>query len=70
MHERMIKFNTQSLFEDGLVQFLRDIEKSVAISIVNQWDTSVYKIKIKVISWSFHIERITNPMTSGKKDIK
>jgi hypothetical protein len=64
----MIKFKAQSLFEDALGQLFSDVEKSVVISIVNRRDTSVYKTKIEVIWWSFHIEHITNPVTSGKKD--
>jgi hypothetical protein len=31
-------------------------------------DISVYKTKTEVIGWSFHIEHITNPVTSVKKE--
>jgi hypothetical protein len=33
-------------------------------------DTSVCKTKIEAIGWFFHIEHITNPVTSVKKDTK
>jgi hypothetical protein len=47
---------------DQLEQDMEDVEqKDIAISIVNWWDTSVYKTKIEVIGWSFHIEHIVNP---------
>jgi hypothetical protein len=36
-------------------------------SVTHRWDTSVYKIKIKVIGWSFYIKHITNPVISVKK---
>jgi hypothetical protein len=36
--------------------------------VTHRRDTGVYKIKIEAIGWSFHIEHITNPMTSVKKD--
>jgi BMFP domain-containing protein YqiC len=38
--------------------------------VTHQRDTSVYKIKIEFIGWSFHIEYITNPVTSVKKDVE
>jgi hypothetical protein len=43
------------------------IEKS---SVTHRWDTSIYKIKIEVIEWSFHIEHITNPVISVKKEVE
>jgi hypothetical protein len=39
-------------------------------SVIHQRDTSVYKIKIEAIWWSFHIEHITNPMPSVKKKVE
>jgi hypothetical protein len=39
-------------------------------SVTHRWDTSIYKTKIKVIGWSFHIEHITNPVTSVKKEVE
>jgi hypothetical protein len=38
--------------------------------ITHWWDTSVYKTKIEAIWWSFHIEHITNPVMSMKKDVE
>jgi hypothetical protein len=40
-------------------------------SSVTHWrDTSVYKTKMEVIWWYFHIEHIINPVISVKKDVE
>jgi hypothetical protein len=37
-------------------------------SATHRRDTSMYKIKIETIWWSFYIKHITNPITLVKKD--
>jgi hypothetical protein len=37
-------------------------------SVTHRWDTSIYKTKIESRGWYFHIEHITNPITSVKTD--
>jgi hypothetical protein len=39
-------------------------------SVTHRWDTGIYKTKIEDIWWYFHIEHITNPVTSLKKDVE
>jgi hypothetical protein len=36
--------------------------------VIHQRNFNAYKIKIKVIGFSFHIEHITNSVTSVKKE--
>jgi hypothetical protein len=52
---------------DQSEQDVKDFKKDSA----THWrDTSMYKIKIEVIWWSFYIEHITNLVTSVKKDVE
>jgi hypothetical protein len=55
---------------DQLEQDVNDVYWIKESSVTHWWDTNVYKIKIKVIGWSFYIEHITNPVTSVKKDVE
>jgi hypothetical protein len=50
-------------------QDMKDFYCIEGSSVTHRRDTSIYKIKIEVIKWSFHIEHITNLVTSMKRDV-
>jgi hypothetical protein len=65
-HPFRLSLSTKGLKSQPIKIRLKDFFEE---NSVTHWrDTSVYKIKIKDIGWSFHIERITNTVTSVKKD--